>query len=96
MDLGISPFTKCYDGKSLLSATVHSKQINFFRELLGHTYICGNTSDYNNMIKRCTKTRNIIGNNLMHDICQLPDGIRNKYLKYAHETPVKIVKRLLY
>ena len=69
MDLGISPFIKCYDGKSLISATVHSKQHEFFKELLGHTYVCGHESDYMDMIKRCAKTRNILGNNLMHDIC---------------------------
>jgi len=38
MDLGISPFVKCYDRKTMISATVSSGRLDLLEELLSHTY----------------------------------------------------------
>ena len=46
MDIGISPFVKCYDGKSMISATVPSGRLEFLKELLSHKYECEYLEDY--------------------------------------------------
>ena len=38
IDLGISPFVKCYKSKSILQACISSNRLDFLRELLSHTY----------------------------------------------------------
>ena len=38
LDIGISPFVKFYEGKSLLFAAVQAKQTELLKELLSHTY----------------------------------------------------------
>jgi hypothetical protein len=39
-DLGISPFIKCYQEKSLVQACVTSRRFDFLREILSHKYEC--------------------------------------------------------
>ena len=36
LDLGISPFIKCYEKKSIIQACIVSKRLDFLRELLSH------------------------------------------------------------
>lgn len=92
MDLGISPFVKCYDHKTLISATVHSGRIRFLQELLSHRYVVIHANDFESMQKRCA-SKDIKGNNLLHAICQLPLSRRNEYLEVVHHNPVEIVYR---
>lgn len=94
LDLGISPFTKCYDAKSLISAAVYSRNRAFFKELLQHDYIVNNAKDYERMIKNCENSRNYHGNNLMHEICLLPDDHRNQYFQLVADYPIRIILKV--
>ena len=38
LDLGISPFVKCYEKKSIIQACIKSGRLDFLRELLSHDY----------------------------------------------------------
>lgn len=38
IDLGISPFVKCYNKRNLFQACVASGRVDFLRELLNHKY----------------------------------------------------------
>ena len=94
LDLGLSPFTKCYDAKSLISAAVQSRNRKFFKELLQHDYILNNEMDFNRMVKNCGNSRDYHGNNLMHEICLLPDDHRNQYLQIVADSPIRIVLQI--
>ena len=37
-ELGISPFVKCYQNKSIVQACIYSRRLDFLRELLQHEY----------------------------------------------------------
>ena len=39
IDLGISPFVKCYQGKTLIEACIDSRRLDTLKELLSHTYV---------------------------------------------------------
>jgi len=45
IDLGISPFVKCYEKKSIIQACVRSGRLDFLRELLSHKYELLNNKD---------------------------------------------------
>jgi hypothetical protein len=45
IDLGISPFVKCYEKKSIVQACVRSGRLDFLRELLSHEYELLNNKD---------------------------------------------------
>jgi hypothetical protein len=45
IDLGISPFVKCYEKKSIIQACVRSGRLDFLRELLSHEYELLNNKD---------------------------------------------------
>jgi hypothetical protein len=38
LDLGLSPFIKCYEKKSIIQACIVSASFDFLRELLSHEY----------------------------------------------------------
>jgi hypothetical protein len=38
LDLGLSPFIKCYEKKSIIQACIVSGRFDFLRELLSHEY----------------------------------------------------------
>lgn len=38
IDLGISPFIKCYEKKSIIQACIVSNRLDFLRELISHEY----------------------------------------------------------
>jgi hypothetical protein len=38
IDLGLSPFIKCYEKKSIIQACIVSGRLDFLRELLSHEY----------------------------------------------------------
>jgi hypothetical protein len=67
MDLGISPFVKCYKNKSILQACISSKRFDFLRELLSHTYEVLTPNDIEVFKKSC-KGKDLEGNNIFHDI----------------------------
>lgn len=55
IDLGISPFVQCYNGRNLFQACIHSQRLDFFEELLSHKYELLNNRDldtFRNSIKK--------------------------------------------
>ena len=53
IDLGISPFVKCYQNKSIVQACVLSRRLDFLRELLCHKYEVMNPKQVAIMAKTC-------------------------------------------
>jgi hypothetical protein len=67
MDLGISPFVKCFDGKNLLEACIKSRRFDTLKELLSHTYICC-TPEECLELDNSSRDKDIHGNNLLHNV----------------------------
>ena len=67
IDLGISPFVKCYNKKNLLEACIKSRRFDTLKELLSHTYICL-TPEECLKFDKSTKAKDVEGNNLLHSI----------------------------
>ena len=67
MDLGISPFVKCYQNKSLIQACVKARQKQLMAELLQHEYEVKNPKEIGILAKTC-KGKDIFGNNIFHEI----------------------------
>lgn len=67
LDLGISPFIKCYRNKTLMAACVQSKRLDFMKELLSHKYECYNPVDFERFVKSC-KCKDYRGDNVLHDV----------------------------
>ena len=84
LDLGISPFIKCYQEKSLIQACITSRRYDFLRELLSHRYECATPKDYKDFINSC-KAKDWKGNNVFHEIFMLDGEMRNKYLKVIYD-----------
>jgi hypothetical protein len=97
IDLGISPFVKCYQNKSIVQACVLSRRLDFLRELLSHQYEVMNPKQVDIMAKTC-QGKDIFGNNVFHEIFQLPRDTRNKYLEviFDEKYHVKIYMRPQY
>jgi len=72
IDLGISPFVKCYQGKTLIEACIDARRIDTLKELLSHTYIVHNTED-KNLLRKSGKNKDINGNNALHRIFSIPE-----------------------
>lgn len=86
LDLGISPFIKCYQEKSLVQACVIARRNDFLRELLSHKYEMLTKSDFKDFVKSC-KSKDRKGNNIFHEIFMLPQESRNRFLEtiYSEE-----------
>jgi hypothetical protein len=67
MDIGIFPFEKCYDGKSIISACVTAGKPELLKELLMHDYVVHYESDLDLCRARC-KAKDSNGNNFMHHV----------------------------
>ena len=80
IDLGISPFVKSYQNKSILQACISSNRLDFLRELLSHTYEVLSPDDIEIFQKSC-KGKDIEGNNIFHDIFLHNKYERNKFLE---------------
>jgi hypothetical protein len=76
LDLGISPFVKCYKSKSLIHACVESGRLDFMRELLKHKYECW-TEDAANRFVKTLACKDIGGDNIFHEIFKQPEHTRN-------------------
>jgi len=92
MDCGVSPFVKAYEGRTLISATVPSCSVQFLTELLSHKYLVRFEEDFEQLIKRC-KSKDVRGNNLLHEVCKLQEAHRNKYFEVINKNHVEIVYR---
>ena len=90
LDLGISPFIKCYQEKSLVQACVLARRNDFLRELLSHKYEMLTKNDFEDFVKSC-KSKDRKGNNIFHEIFMLPQESRNRFLEtiYSDEYQVK-------
>lgn len=80
LDLGISPFIKCYRNKTLIHACVVSNRADFMRELLSHHYECYDVKDWETFAKSC-KSKDYRGDNVLHEVFQKPVEARNKFLE---------------
>lgn len=80
IDLGVSPFIKCYKKKSIIQACIASDRLDFMRELLTHEYEVLTEKDAE-IFKRSAKGKDIDGNNIYHEIFKKKAEIRNKYLE---------------
>jgi len=92
LDLGVSPFVKCYDGRLLISATVPAMRPDLLEELLSHNYIALHESDYEAFRTRL-QSKDSIGNNLLHTVCLLPERARERYFRVLNNNPVKMFNR---
>ena len=90
MDCGVSPFVKAYEGRTLISATVPSESIELLTELLSHTYMVRFEEDFEQLKKRC-KSKDVRGNNLLHEVCMLQEAHRNKYFEVINKNHVCIL-----
>ena len=72
MDIGIFPFEKCYDGKSIISASVTAAKVELLKELLQHDYVVHYEDDLELCRMRC-KSKDANGNNFLHHVCMLPE-----------------------
>ena len=76
MDLGISPFVKCYQDKSLVQACITTRRLHFLEEILSHHYYVISQKELE-FFKKTAKGKDIYGNNIFHQIFMLPEGQRN-------------------
>ena len=56
---------------------------------MSHTYECEYLDDYDAMQQR-VKSKDIRGNNIMHDICMLPQTLREEYFEIINDNHVNI------
>jgi hypothetical protein len=80
IDLGVSPFIKCYEKKSIIQACIVSNRLDFLRELLTHEYEVLTEKDAE-ILKISAKGKDINGDNIYHEIFKKKAEIRNKYLE---------------
>jgi len=90
MDVGMFPFEKCYEGRTIMSGCVTARNVSLLRELLKHEYCVHYKDDFDFAKRRC-KSKDAVGNNLMHHVFMLPDSIRNLFFDVINEFPVTIV-----
>lgn len=97
IDLGISPFVKCYQNKSIVQACVLSRRLDFLRELLSHEYEVLNPKEVK-IFAHTAQGKDIFGNNIFHEVFQLPRDTRNKYLEVIFDPKyhIKIFMRPQY
>ena len=69
-DLGISPFVKCYNKRSIIQACIASEREDMLRELLSHKYELLNKEAYE-IFKSTLKSKDFKGNNVFHDVFML-------------------------
>ena len=67
LDLGISPFIKCYKKRSLIHACIESGRLDFMRELLNHKYECWDVDAAERFIKTLA-CKDAAGDNIYHEI----------------------------
>lgn len=65
LDLGISPYIKCYMGKTLIQGCVSTNLLSFIEELNSHKFVFMDEKDLNDFVKS-TQTKDEIGNNTLH------------------------------
>ena len=87
MDIGIFPFEKCYEGRTIMSACVTARNVTLLRELLKHEYAVHYKDDLAFAKRRC-KSKDTFGNNLLHHVCAHPDSIRNQFFEAINDLPV--------
>ena len=80
MDLGISPFVKCYEKKSIIQACIKSGRLDFLRELLSHEYELLSKEDVE-IFKTSAQGKDKNGDNIYHEIFKLKKEMRNKFLE---------------
>ena len=80
MDLGISPFVKCYEKKSIVQACIKAERLDFLRELLCHEYELLNKKDAE-IFKKSARGKDINGDNIYHEIFKLDKIKRNKFIE---------------
>ena len=83
LDLGISPFVKCYKSRSLIHACVESGRLDFMRELLKHRYECWTEGDANRFLKTLA-CKDLDGDNVFHEIFKQPEHTRNQFLELIY------------
>ena len=89
LDLGISPFIKCYQEKSLIQACIVSRRYDFLRELLSHQYELITPKAFEEFEKSC-KGKDYKGNNIFHDIFMLDCKDRNRFLKVVYDPKYQV------
>ena len=65
---------------------------DLLEELLSHNYIALHESDYVAFMKRL-QSKDSIGNNLLHTVCELPERARERYFRVLNNFPVKMHNR---
>jgi len=61
-------------------------------ELLSHTYTSLDNVDYDTFKKKI-KSKDNIGNNLLHSVCELPERARERFFKILNNYPVKMLNK---
>ena len=88
-DLGISPFIKCYQEKSLAQACVTARRFDFLRELLSHKYECFDKQAMKDFKNSC-KGKDWKGNNIFHEVFMLEESMRNNFLNVIYDDKYKV------
>ena len=90
MDLGVSPFVKCYDDVALLTGLVRSGEFTILRDLLKHKYITIYYEDFAFLKRQIKRATDRWGNNILHEIYKMPETARNIYLDILNEYPMEV------
>lgn len=72
MDLGVSPFVKCYDEVALITGLVRSGEYTILRDLLKHKYLTIYYEDFSFLKKQIQYETDRWGNNILHEIYLKP------------------------
>lgn len=80
LDLGISPFIKCYEKKSIVQACIKAGRLDFLREILSHEYELLDKKDAE-IFKKSARGKDKLGENIYHEIFKLSKNKRNKFLE---------------
>ena len=89
LDLGISPFIKCYQKKTLIHACVRAERVDFLRELLRHDYEMADPQTFEVFEKSC-KNKDHKGDNVFHEVFKLDVEKRNQFLNVIFQNHVKL------
>jgi len=68
LDIGVSPFVRCYEGKTLIQGCIAAYRDDFLKELLLHKYEFITHKEFEIFKYSAVHNKDNTGNNLMHSI----------------------------
>ena len=90
MDMGVSPFVKCYDDVALISGLIRSREFTLIELLLSHKFECVFYDEWSYFIRQISHSSDRYGNNILHEIYMQPESIRNVFLDILDQNPMEV------